>query len=160
LKIPTRALYLVCTLCGLLALINIGSTTAFFAILSLATLALYISYLPPILFFLLRKLEGRQPARGPFSLGRWGIPINIFALVYGVFIIIWLPFPTTLPVTKNTFNYSGPIWIGCFILALIDWFVSGHKRITMEGEVPAQAGSSTGEKEDAAVVAEKLPDIA
>jgi len=144
LKIPTRALGLVCTVCCLLSFINLGSTTAFFAVLSLTTLALYISYLPPILFFLLRKLEGRQPTYGPFSLGRWGIPINIFALIYGVFVIIWLPFPTVLPVTRTTMNYAGPVWLGCFLLALIDWFVSGHKRITMQGENPSQEDSSVG----------------
>lgn len=112
----------------LLHLINIGSTTAFTAILSLTTLALYISYLVPISLILLRKLEGRHPAYGPFRLGRWGIPINLFALVYGTFVVIWLPFPPILPVTSLNMNYAGPVMISVIVIALLDWAVSGHKR--------------------------------
>jgi len=147
LKIPTRALALVCILSVLLAIINIGSTVAFFAVVSLASLALYASYLPPILFLLIRKLEGRHPKYGPFSLGRWGVPINIFALLYGGFIIIWIPFPTSLPVTRETMNYAGPVWLSCLLLALLDWFISGHKRLTLPDEVAARVeDSSVGEK--------------
>jgi choline transport protein len=128
LKIPVNALCLVCALSCLLALINLGSTTAFLAVLSLATLALYISYTIPILFVLIRKLEVRPPNYGPFKLGRWGIPINIFALVWCTFTIIWLPFPVSLPVTKTTMNYAAPVWGGCLIIALVDWFISGYRR--------------------------------
>jgi choline transport protein len=135
LKIPVNALGLVCALSCLLALINLGSTTAFLAILSLATLALYISYTIPILFVLLRKLEGRPPNYGPFRLGSWGIPINIFALVWCIFTIIWLPFPVSLPVTKTTMNYAAPVWGAGLIIALVDWFFSGHKRFRIPAGV-------------------------
>ncbi|ERF75937.1 hypothetical protein EPUS_01303 [Endocarpon pusillum Z07020] len=131
LKIPLRSLTLVTILSCLLHLISIGSTTAFTAILSLTTLALYISYLVPISLILLRKLEGRHPAYGPFRLGRWGIPINIFALLYGIFIVIWLPFPPVLPVTALNMNYAGPVMIAVIIIALLDWVISGHKRFSV-----------------------------
>ena len=143
LKIPLRALGLLSILCALLAIINIGSTTAFYAVLSLTTLALYLSYLPPILFLLIRKLEGRHPTYGPFTLGRWGIPINLFAIIYGAFIVIWLPFPTMLPLTKNTMNYASPVWIACVLLALVDWFVSGHQRFNTPDEIE-EASSTDG----------------
>jgi choline transport protein len=116
-------------------LINIGSTTAFLAILSLATLALYISYLIPITFVLIRKLEGRPPNYGPFKLGRWGIPINIFSIAWGIFTIIWLPFPVSLPVTKDTMNYAAPVWGAGLAIALVDWFISGHKRFRIPAGV-------------------------
>lgn len=131
LKIPLRSLTLVTILSCLLHLISIGSTIAFTAILSLTTLALYISYLVPILLILLRKLEGRHPAYGPFRLGRWGIPINIFALLYGIFVVIWLPFPPVLPVTALNMNYAGPVMIAVIIIALLDWAISGHKRFSV-----------------------------
>ena len=134
LKVPTNALGLIAILSCLLAIINIGSTTAFYAIISLSTLSMYISYIFPIVFFLIRKLEGRHPAYGPFRLGQWGIPINIFALAWAIFMIIWIPFPVTLPVTKDTMNYSAPVWIACFLFAIGDWFISGNKRF----QVPAQ----------------------
>jgi choline transport protein len=136
LKIPTRALGLISVLSCLLALINIGSTTAFFAVLSLSTLSLYISYMLPILFFMIRKIEGRHPTYGPFTLGKWGIPINLIALLYAGYMVVFMSFPTFLPVTSTTMNYAAPVWIGCLIFALGDWFVSGHKRFV----VPAGPG--------------------
>jgi amino acid transporter len=148
LKVPTRCLGLLTILSCLLALINIGSVTAFNAILSLATLAQYISYWFPILFFLIRKLEGRAPAYGPFNLGRRGIPINIFALVWCTFMIIWLPFPTFLPVTANNMNYAGPMWIGCCLLAVADYWITGKNRFRLPKKVE-QESSETKEKDEA-----------
>ena len=123
-----RALGLVATICILVGLITIGNTAAFFAIISLSAISLYISYLFPISFFLLRKLGGRHPSYGPFKLGRLGIPINIFAVCWCTFVIIWLPFPSILPVTAANFNYGGPIMAAVIIIALLDWCISGHKR--------------------------------
>ncbi|KKA22519.1 Amino acid permease, partial [Rasamsonia emersonii CBS 393.64] len=91
-KITLRALFLVSTITVLLALINIGSTTAFNALLSLTTLGEYISYLIPIIFLLIKRI--RAPHEIPwssFQLGTWGIPINIFSIVYGTYITIFLP---------------------------------------------------------------------
>jgi hypothetical protein len=34
-----------------------------------------------------------------FSLGRFGLPINVFALVFGALITIFPMFPPSLPVT-------------------------------------------------------------
>jgi choline transport protein len=114
-----------------LALLNIASTTAFVAVISLSTVALYISYILPITFLLVRKLRGEHEQTGPWNLGRFGIPINIFALCYGIFMIIWLPFPTELPVTRNTMNYAAPVWFGCMLLALLDYFTGGSKRFQL-----------------------------
>jgi choline transport protein len=128
LKIPVNALGLVSICCCLLALINIGSTTAFYAVLSLATLSLYISYIVPITLIMIRKIEGRHPAYGPFNLGRWGIPINLFAVLYGAYIIVFLSFPVAIPVTATSMNYAAPVWWAAFIFALGNWFLSASKK--------------------------------
>jgi amino acid transporter len=112
----------------LITLISVGSTSAFFAILSLNTLALYISYLIPMIFFTLAKLRGDHIPYGPFKMGRYALAVNVFAIVYAIFIIIWLPFPATIPVTAKGMNYGGPV-VGMVILfALADWNISGKKR--------------------------------
>ena len=114
----------------LLSLINIASSTALNAILSLSTLALYVSYMIPITLMTIKRLR-RQPLEfGPFSLGRFGLPINVFALVYGIFVSIFLPFPPTLPVTGETMNYSGPIFGLVLLFALADWLLRGRKFYT------------------------------
>jgi len=127
-KIPLNALGLIGFVCFVLSLIYIGSTTAFNALLSLNAIALHVSYVLPILFILLRKIRGPPLAYGPFKLGRWGLPINIFSLIYLIFVIIWIPFPTILPVTGSNMNYAGPILLIVIFGAIADWVISGHRR--------------------------------
>jgi choline transport protein len=114
--------------CCLLALIYIGSTTAFSALISLPLITLYISYMIPIAFLLLRKVRGQHPQYGPFKLGRWGIPINLYSVLYILYVLSFVPLPTILPVTALNMNYAGPLALAVIILALMDWFLSGRFR--------------------------------
>lgn len=141
LQIPIPALCLVGFICSLLALVNIGSSVAFAALVSLPTIALYISYFIPILLLLLRKLAGKHPQYGPWKLGRWGVPIYTLSLIYIVYILIWVPFPPSRPVTAETMNYSGPMVIGVICFALLDWFTTGKRRF----KVPTGAITYRGE---------------
>ncbi|KAK9778890.1 putative Amino acid/polyamine transporter I [Seiridium cardinale] len=126
LEVPTNALMLLGLIVTLLSLIYIGSVTAFNAIISLQTLGLYFSYIFPIFFILLRKLRGPTPPYGPFKIGAWGVPVNIFALCYLLFIITWMPFHSALPVDQENMNYAGPIFGGILLMVLIDWSLNGR----------------------------------
>ncbi|KAB8230417.1 putative amino acid permease [Aspergillus alliaceus] len=127
-KVPLRALFLVSLIIVLLALINIGSTTAFNALLSLTTLGQYISYLIPLIFLLIKRIRAPHEVRwGSFRLGVWGIPLNIFVIIYGIYVIIFLPFPPNYPVTAQNMNYSAPVFLAAVLFAIIDWFVRGHR---------------------------------
>ena len=127
-RIPLNALGLVVVVVVLITLISVGNTAAFFAILSLNTLALYISYLIPMIFFVMAKLRGNHIPYGPFRMGRYGLFVNFFAIAYAIFIAIFLPFPATMPVTAASMNYGGPV-VGLVILfAICDWLISGRKR--------------------------------
>jgi len=86
-----------------------------------------VSYIPPILFITLKKLRGQHIEYGVFKL-RYGIAVNLVALGYLFFIIIWIPFPSELPVTGNNMNYAGPLLGALIIAALLDWTISGRKR--------------------------------
>jgi choline transport protein len=98
--------------CCLLSLINIGSTTAFNAILSVSTISVYFSYAIPIALFALRRFNKTTPIEfGPWRLGAFGLPLNLFAIGFCVFLIIFLPFPTMLPVTAANMNYASPLFI-------------------------------------------------
>lgn len=133
LGVPTRSLMLIGIIVTLLSMIYIGSATAFNAIISLQTLGLYTSYVFPILFILVRKVRGpTAPPYGPFRMGaRVGVLVNVSALCYLFFIIIWMPFPSVLPVDKENMNYAGPIFGGMVLLALADWVLNGRKRFQM-----------------------------
>jgi len=43
-------------------------------------------------------------------------------------VIIWIPFPTILPVNGTNMNYAGVILLAIIICGIADWFISGHKR--------------------------------
>jgi choline transport protein len=132
LKLPVNALALIGTIVFILAIIYIASATAFNALISLQALALHVSYFIPIFFMAIRKIRGPPPPYGPFKLGRLGLVTNIFALVYLIFVVLWMPWPSVLPVTGSTMNYAGPL-VGLVILAaLADWMLGGRKRF----EVP------------------------
>lgn len=123
-RVPMRAVLLTCALVMLLALLNIGTSTyvAFGAITSLSSLASYVSYALILSVSLYARLTvGLKTSE--WSMGRLGTPINVFALVYTLYCIIWLPFPTTVPVTATSMNYCGPVFIAVMAGAVGSWFV-------------------------------------
>lgn len=61
---------------------------------SLSTVALYISYIVPIVFAAKSRLAGSNwPAMSVWSLGRWGLPLNVIAILYTVVISVVLVMP-------------------------------------------------------------------
>ena len=111
----------------LLALLNIASTAAFGAFIALASLALFTSYLIAIACMLYARLSKEGVQYGGWRLGRWGVSINIFALVYTAYIMIFLPFPSTLPVTGTNMNYALPIFAFSVIFPIFLWFFWARK---------------------------------
>ncbi|KAL4883384.1 amino acid/polyamine transporter I [Aspergillus karnatakaensis] len=128
-KIPLRALFLVASCMFLLSFIQIGSTAAFNAILSLSTLGLYISYLIPLVLLVLKRFTAPQDLPiGTFSLGRWGLWVNLLAILFATYFVIFLPFPPTLPVTAENMNYAGPVLGFVMLFAIGDWVVRGRHK--------------------------------
>lgn len=103
----------------------VGFSNAFNALVSLPTIALYVSYFVPIALIHVRKLCGSDMDSGPWRLDCWGVPVNIFSLCY--IIVVWTPFPQFLPITASTFNYLGPILLAVIAFALLDWVTTGKK---------------------------------
>ncbi|KAF9895273.1 hypothetical protein FE257_000176 [Aspergillus nanangensis] len=128
-KIPIRALFLVASVVIVISFIQIGSTAAFNAILSLSTMGLYISYLMPLIFLVLKRFTNPQAIpRGTFSLGKWGLPINLVAIVFATYFAVFLPFPATLPVTAENMNYAGPVLGVVMLFACVDWVFRGRHK--------------------------------
>ncbi|KAE8402004.1 amino acid transporter [Aspergillus pseudonomiae] len=129
LKIPVRALFLVAACVVVLSFIQIGSTAAFNAILSLSTEGIFISYLIPLVFLVFKRFTapGDIP-QGEFSLGKWGLPINIVAILFATYFAIFLPFPPEVPVTAEGMNYAGPVLGFVMVFACVDWLVRGRHK--------------------------------
>jgi choline transport protein len=129
--VPFRAIGLVSITVVLLSLINIGSSTALSALLALTNISLYVSYLIPIFLVLLKRLRKEPIQFGPWTLGRWGLAVNLYAIVFGVFVCIFVPFPPIIPVTAENMNYCAPVFLVLIVLLGFDWAFRG--RITYTG---------------------------
>jgi urea carboxylase system permease len=76
--------------------INIGNQRAFFILTSTAIILFYIPYLLVTGPMLLRRLRGRWPSadHGPyFRMGRFGVVVNAFAVLYGLAMTVNLLWP-------------------------------------------------------------------
>ena len=111
----------------LLNLINIASSTAFNAIVSLTTISLYASYMLPIAIMIQRRLGKDQVAFGPFTLGRFGLPVNMVGILWGIFVVIFEVFPSKMPVTAANMNYASLVFGSTIIFSLVTWFLYGAK---------------------------------
>lgn len=60
-----------------------------------------------------------------WSLGRCGLPVNIFAMLYALFVMFWSFWPETTPTDPQSFNWSSVLFVGVVIYAVIDYFVRG-----------------------------------
>ncbi|KAK1142404.1 hypothetical protein N8T08_007956 [Aspergillus melleus] len=127
-KLPVNAIGLSCVISGLLSLINIGSETAFNAIISLNVAALMWTYAVSITCVIWRKVFHPEtlPSRR-WSLGRYGVWINFVALLYTLFALFWSFWPTEVPVTLDNFNWSVVLFGGIFIISLVMYVVVGRR---------------------------------
>ncbi|MGH3822695.1 MAG: amino acid permease, partial [Pseudonocardiaceae bacterium] len=89
-------------------LINLGNPAAFAAVTSTSVVIVYLAYLlvtVPALGARLR--QGLPPARpGGFSLGRWGLPVNLFAVVYGAAMTVNIAWPR-----QAVYDPAGTSWV-------------------------------------------------
>lgn len=126
-RVPLRAVSLATIIAALLSLLNIGSSTyiAFSAIISLSTLAIYLSYAIVLACVLHARFNGRfEP--GPWNLGRAGSVVNVLGLIYTIYIMAFLTLPNYLPVTAANMNYCGPVF-GLIAVGVVTlWFIRGR----------------------------------
>ena len=124
---PIRTVCLAAFLAFLLAIPSLGSSVAFSAATSIATIGLYISYGLPILIGLIYHDDFQK---GPFNL-RWASrPIALIACLYIGFITIVFCLPELNPVTSQTLNYT-PVAVGIVAAwAFGSWFLWARRWFT------------------------------
>ncbi|KAI4219582.1 MAG: hypothetical protein L6R36_008221 [Xanthoria steineri] len=126
-RIPVRSIVLITFIACLLGLINIASSTAFNALTSLALIGHYSSYLLPIALMAVRRFGKKEIPWGPWTLGRWGLPINLVSITYSIVLIVFAVFPPFQPVSATTMNYAGVIFGAVMLLCTMMWFAYGRK---------------------------------
>ena len=93
-KVPANALVVACTVPALIAVLVWLNADLLFPVTAFAVLGIYVAFQMVVLASLRQRLKGWKPA-GPFSLGRWGFPVNAVALAYGLFAMVLLATPGT-----------------------------------------------------------------
>jgi len=128
--VPRNAILVTCAITCLLALINIGSTVAFNAIISLQLMALMATYTVSIGCVLYQRTIGGgvQLPHARWSLGRFGATINAIAFVYCIQVFFWTGWPGNgrPDLTVKTMNWSSVMFVGVTIIALVYYFVHGR----------------------------------
>lgn len=93
-------------------------------IYSLAVIALYITYLVPVIT---RLTAGTRFVPGPFSLGKFSLPVHAWVLVSSTYMLIILAFPTSRAFDAATFNYNWVVAVGIAIFCGLAWLIRGCK---------------------------------
>ena len=95
----------------------------------MAIIGMYLSYLLPIVYFLIHGRPRLQRWQfGSFSLGNpLGIIANVISVIWLVVVITFSTFPGTMPVTPQTMNYSSVVMAGWLVCGGLYYFAGGWK---------------------------------
>ncbi|MEA2356927.1 MAG: hypothetical protein QOI62_187 [Solirubrobacteraceae bacterium] len=136
-KVPIVPAIVVGVLTIALLAINITNQSAFLALISVAIIMFYLAYLCVTGPLLLRRLRRTwpKPDHGPyFSLGRWGLLVNAFAVAYGALVAINIAWPRNdvyNAIGKHHwyFQWAAFVFIGLvFLLGAFYYFVVHNRR--------------------------------
>lgn len=126
LGVPVWSLALLTGIEMLLGLINLGSSSAFTAFVSVGVIALAVAYSIPIFLSLLQRR--REVSKAHWCCGPvLGPIVNIVALCWITFELILFSMPTALPVTRVSMNYASVVFVGFMTIAAIWYAVYARK---------------------------------
>ncbi|OCK80861.1 amino acid transporter [Lepidopterella palustris CBS 459.81] len=120
--IPLNAVLVSYIFAVLLSLINIGSTVAFNIVTSLGTGALLSSYIVSISCVLLKRFRGEPLLPSRYSLGWWGLPLNIFSVMFLCLAFVMTFFPPQPKPSAVVMNWNILVY-GCVVVFSIVYFV-------------------------------------
>ena len=125
-EVPLNSILITFLIACLLSLINIGSSVAYNAIVSLGAAALLTTYFVSISCVLLKRIRGEPLRPRRWSLGRWGAPINVAALIFLSIAYFFSFWPLFTPTTAKTFNWSVVIYGAVLLFAIVYYAVVGR----------------------------------
>ncbi|GMF94088.1 unnamed protein product [Aspergillus oryzae] len=128
LHIPVNSIIVTCLFSMAMSLINIGSTVAFNAMLSLSTTALMATYLISIGCIIARRISCNPPLPpSRWTLGRFGMPVNILAMVYASWSFFWSFWPNAYDVNAENFNWASVLFVGLMGISTIVYWTYARK---------------------------------
>lgn len=128
LDIPLNALLTTFAISCLLSLINIGSTVTLNSIVSLASSALLTAYCGCIGCMVWRRWTGAPLPPAEFSLGKYGLAVNIFSFVMLFFFTFLSFFPTYNNPTPVNMNWNSLVYGSVVILSAVYFYTHARKK--------------------------------
>ena len=120
-RTPPPAIAVAVLLPCLLVLVTSRLSDAVFdAVTSLATTALYVSYAAPIALGVAARWRGAWTHRGPWNLGRAGVPIACAAVAYSAFVLVCFAIPPN--------QAYGEIIVGIELAVVVVYFAWARRR--------------------------------
>ncbi len=148
--IPPYALLLAAIVPAIIVLGSKVSEDALTKIISFASLGIYIGFQMVVLAALRARLKGWKPS-GKYQLGKWGLPVNIGALVYGIIAMINMCWPRT-PDAPWYDNYivllSGVVVIVGGLLYMMVHRSYGHSNMPYNDAIPQNYTSHQNKRTD------------
>jgi urea carboxylase system permease len=136
----------------IILVINIGQPKIFTVLTSIAIIMIYMAYLMVTGPMLKKRLQGQWPPKdlkegGYFTMGKWGMLVNIVAVVWGVGMAVNLAWPRAAVYGEPWYNTWGAfVYIGVILgLGLLWYFVKGRHHI---GCLESHAATTTSEALD------------
>ncbi|KAJ8127469.1 hypothetical protein O1611_g6167 [Lasiodiplodia mahajangana] len=123
---PIWALVLTTVVQLLLGLINLGSSSAFLAFVSVGVISLAVSYGIPIAISLTYRRKEVQGAHWKMP-SAVGFVVNVIAVAWIVFELVLFSLPTVLPVTAVSMNYAIVVFVGFMALSAVWYGVYARK---------------------------------
>ena len=113
--------------------IEVGKAQIFTAVTSVAIILIYIPYFMSTIPMLMKRIRGQWPPPGEkdrlFSMGGWGLAVNIFAVVYGVAMAVNLILPRSEIYGTGTYAWAAVIVVAAVVVLgyLYYYGVQRHK---------------------------------
>jgi len=123
-RVPVRSAWFGAVGAFILAVPYLWSAVAYFAVVSIAVIGLYIAYLTPVF---LRRINPKAFVPGPYKLGWYGPIINWIAIIWVVFICIIFCLPQYTPITRTNFNYT-PVVVGVVVGGAALWYLVSARK--------------------------------
>jgi amino acid transporter len=144
--VPHNALLVAAVVPIVIAFGSLISEDALTKIVSFAVLGIYASFQMVVLAALRARLKGWRP-NGEFRLGRWGLPVNAAALVYGVLAIVnisWARTPEEPWYANWIVLLSGGVVLAAGLLYMFTTHHYGRGDAPSGDAIPKGPGSGPG----------------
>lgn len=125
--IPLNAMFTSLIILIIVALLNFGGSEVFNSIIGLMTGAVGLTYALSIACVLWRRVYGDPLPPARWSLGKWGVGVNVVALVYEFFSTVISFFPLFARVDAKMMNWGVAMFGGVAVVCVLNYVVFARR---------------------------------